>query len=266
MDPGARYGPSPEDRGSGIAEQSRSDPGYACKRNPIGVELTERSLEDRIGHRFGDPTLLRRATTHSSAAPGCGPATGSYERLEFLGDRVLGLIVADMLLHAFPEEAEGALARRHAMLVSRDVLAEVSRDMDLGAFVTVSRGEAEGGGRENPSLLADVCEAIIGAVYLDGGLDAARRFVEPRWRPILAQDRTPPQDAKTALQEWAQGRGLALPHYREVSRSGPAHDPTFVVSVEVDGQDAETGEGRSKRLAEQEAARRLLIRVRGGVA
>lgn len=192
--------------------------------------------------------------------------TASYERLEFLGDRVLGLVVADMLLHAFPREAEGALARRHAFLVSREVLAEVARDMNLGEFLLVSKGEAEGGGRENPGLLADVCEAVIGALYLDGGLKVARAFIEPRWRPLLAQDRKPPQDPKTALQEWAQARGLALPVYREVSRSGPPHDPMFKVAVDVEGTDSAYGEGRSKRLAEQEAARCILERLRQALA
>jgi ribonuclease-3 len=129
----------------------------------------------------------------------------------------------------------------------------------------VSKGEDEGGGRQNPAMLADVCEAVIGALYRDGGLDAARRFVVPHWEPLIRQDRKPPQDSKTALQEWAQARGLPLPAYTEVARSGPAHDPRFTVSVEVSGYPAEPGEGRSKRLAEQEAATRLLHRLRGGV-
>ncbi|RDD63747.1 ribonuclease III [Ferruginivarius sediminum] len=222
----------------------------------------ETRLAERIGYVFSDPARLRRALTHSSAAGVRKSEAASYERLEFLGDRVLGLIVADMLIDAFPDEPEGALARRHAVLVSRETLAEVARGLGLGEFVLVSKGEAEGGGRENPAMLADVCEAVIGALYRDGGLAAADAFVRPRWKPLLAQDRKPPQDAKTALQEWAQGRGLPLPSYREVSREGPPHDPRFTVAAEVQGAEPATGEGRSKRLAEQEAARRLLDMLR----
>ncbi len=221
-------------------------------------------LAARLGHAFDDIGLLREALTHSSTTAGRNTEGGSYERLEFLGDRVLGLIVADMLLKAFPAEPEGDLARRHAYLVSREALAEVARTLGLGAYLVISRGEAEGGGRANPGLLADVCEAAIGALYSDGGLEAARAFVEPHWRPLLDQDHAPPQDAKTALQEWAQGRGLPLPLYREVSREGPAHEPRFTVTVEVRGAQPQRGEGRSKRLAEQEAAARLLERLING--
>lgn len=224
----------------------------------------EPQLAAKLGHSFNDLGLLRESLTHSSTTAGRSADGGSYERLEFLGDRVLGLIVADMLLKAFPEEPEGDLARRHAYLVSREALAVVARNLDLGAHLVISRGEAEGGGRANPGLLADVCEAVIGALYSDGGLEAARAFVEPHWRPLLDQDHTPPQDAKTALQEWAQGRGLPLPQYREVSRDGPAHEPRFTVSVEVKGAKPQRGEGRSKRLAEQEAASGLLERLTKG--
>jgi ribonuclease-3 len=218
----------------------------------------EAALAALLDHRFENPALLSQALTHSSAVetrPG-GPL--SYERLEFLGDRVLGLIVADMLLERFPCEPEGALARRHAFLVSREALAEVARGLELGSYIKVSRGEAESGGRENPALLADVCESLIGALYRDGGLEAARRFVTPRWSPLLTQDRKPPRDAKTGLQEWAQARGLPLPVYKETAREGPAHDPRFTVSVTIQGFEPVAGTGRSKRLAEQDAARRMM--------
>ena len=218
-------------------------------------------LSRRLGHAFAEPGLLYQALTHSSAAGSVGEVARSYERLEFLGDRVLGLIVADMLLDRFPGEPEGALARRHAFLVSREALAEVARALDLGAFLRVSRGEDEGGGRTKPALLADVCEALIGALYRDGGLQVARAFVAPHWSPLLDQDRTPPRDAKTGLQEWAQGRGLPLPAYREVAREGPAHDPRFTVAVTVGDLPPAKGSGRSKRLAEQAAARQLLARL-----
>jgi ribonuclease-3 len=220
------------------------------------------ALARKIGRAFNDPTLLRQALTHASVAGARKAEVASNERLEFLGDRVLGLIVADMLLARFPEEPEGALARRHAFLVSREALAEVARALGLGGFLWVSKGEAESGGRENPAMLADVCEAVIGALYLDGGLEAARAFVAPRWQPLLTQDRKPPQDAKTALQEWAQARGLALPAYTETARDGPPHDPRFTVSVSLTGIAPMEGVGRSKRLAEQEAARRMLAKLR----
>jgi ribonuclease-3 len=219
------------------------------------------TLSARLGHGFADPRLLRQALTHSSAAGSQDAELVSYERLEFLGDRVVGLIVADMLLSRFPREPEGALARRHAFLVSREALAEVARALELGDFLRVSRGEEDSGGRQNPTMLADVCEAVIGALYRDGGLEAARRFVEPNWEPLVRQDRKPPQDSKTALQEWAQGRGLPLPSYAVVERSGPPHDPRFTVEATVDGYEGARGQGRSKRLAEQDAATRLLERL-----
>jgi len=220
-------------------------------------------LAARLDHDFAEPTLLRQALTHSSAAGSARSEVASYERLEFLGDRVLALIVADMLLDAFPDEAEGALARRHAFLVSRDALAEVARGLGLNAFLRVSKGEAESGGHHNPAMLADVCEAIIGAIYRDAGLDAARAFVRRHWRPLLHQNRRPPQDAKTALQEWAQARGLPLPSYREVGRDGPSHEPHFTVEAAVKDREPVRGSGRSKRAAEHDAAQQLLTHLRG---
>ena len=222
-------------------------------------ETKPRQLAERLGHAFGRPALLREALTHPSAAD---RAQRSYERLEFLGDRVLGLIVADLLLARFPKEPEGALARRLAALVRKETLAEVAETQDLGAYLILAKGEREAGEDANPGLLADACEAVIGALYLDGGLEAARRFVEPLWAPLLEADRTPPQDAKTALQEWAQGRGLPLPSYRELRREGPPHDPVFTVEVTVAEEEPEAGTGRSKRLAEQAAATRLLTRLK----
>lgn len=218
-------------------------------------------LARRLGHEFRRPELLRQALTHSSVAGAQKAEVASYERLEFLGDRVLGLIVADMLLDRFPEEPEGALARRHAFLVSREALADVARGLMLSEALHVSKGEAESGGRQNPATLADVCEAVIGAIYRDGGLGAARVFVEPHWSPMLEQDHKPPQDSKTALQEWAQARGLPLPRYEEVDREGPAHDPRFTVAVHVGDKHPIAGIGRSKRLAEQDAARSMLTHL-----
>jgi ribonuclease-3 len=226
--------------------------------SPAGGALDD--LAGRLPHRFEQPNLLREALTHPSAAS--KPAQ-SYERLEFLGDRVLALIVSDLLLARFPQEAEGALARRLAALVRRETLAEVAGGLALGDFLILAKAERESGASTNPALLADACEAVIGALYLDGGLEAARGFVVSRWMPLLEAEQIPPQDAKTALQEWAQGRGLPLPAYRETCREGPPHEPVFTIEVSVVGYPPAEGEGRSKRLAEQTAASRLLARLDG---
>jgi len=218
-------------------------------------------LEARLGHSFKEGGQLQRALTHSSALARSKGGRGSYERLEFLGDRVLGLVVADLLLRRFPDESEGELAKRFAYLVSGEILAKVARQIELGPLIAFSRGEADSGGSDNPAILADVMEAVIAALYRDGGLEAARRFIEPRWKPLVEADHEPPREPKTALQEWAQGRGLALPKYVEVAREGPAHDPRFTIEVRLEegkaGRSAR-GEGRSKRQAEQEAAEALL--------
>ncbi len=219
-------------------------------------------LAARLRHRFRDPALLEQALTHSSAGGQRG--AGSNERLEFLGDRVVGLVVARLLYQAFPDEREGALARRHAVLVQRDSLAAVARDIGLAEHLRLSRGEEEAGGRHNLGLLADACEAVIAALYLDGGLRTAERFIRRHWRPLIAADVRPPTDAKTALQEWAQARGLALPVYRETAREGPAHAPVFSVEVEVPGLAPASATGRSKQIAEKTAAERLLRRIEKG--
>lgn len=214
-----------------------------------------------IGHIFSRPALLLSALIHPSALGG-GAEESSYERMEFLGDRVLSLVVAEMLLERFPKEAEGEIARRHAQLVKRDTLARIAREIDLGRQIVMAKGEEDAGGRENPSLLADACESLIGALYLDGGLATAAQFVRARWNAPLAEAKAPPKDAKTALQEWAQGRGLALPFYRTLSVSGPSHAPDFMVEVSVDGFPSENSRGGSKRAAEQTAAELLLTRLK----
>lgn len=219
-------------------------------------------LAVRLDHRFARSDLLRQALTHASIA-GHATATRSNERLEFLGDRVLGLIVAHLLYDTFPDEDEGALARRHVALVRREALAHVAELIQLGDFVRLSRGEEGAGGQRNPSLLADTCEAVIAALYLDGGLSVAEHFVHRYWRPLMGAARQPPKDAKTELQEWAQGRGMALPRYREVSREGPPHAPRFTVEVALDAVTAALASGSSKRLAEQAAAESLLQQIRG---
>ncbi|HLO76661.1 MAG TPA: ribonuclease III [Magnetospirillum sp.] len=219
-------------------------------------------LAQRLGHRFVDPNLLVQALTHPSVVQSRAPRRATpYERLEFLGDRVLGLVVADMLFHRFPTEPEGALARRHAALVRREALARVAQTLDLPTHLVLSRGEEEAGGRANPGLLADACEAVIGALFADAGFDKAQAFVRTMWTPLMDEAAAPPKDAKTALQEWAQGRGKKLPVYTTVGMEGPPHDPTFMVSVEVEGVETVTAQGASKRAAEQAAATAMLENV-----
>lgn len=215
-------------------------------------------LEAAFGHRFNDPSLLDLALTHRSAMFAGGR---SNERLEFLGDRVLGLVVADMLCRRFPEEDEGALARRFAVLVGRDALSRVATDLDLGTYLILSSGEEDSGGRDNPALLANACEAAIAALYRDGGLAPAARFIEARWTPLLAADLEPPKDPKTALQEWVQARGLPLPEYREIDRTGPPHAPVFTIEVSIPGHQSAQAAGASKRIAERNAAADMLVRV-----
>jgi ribonuclease III len=231
---------------------------------------TRSVLEARLVHVFSDPDLLQEALTHRSAAYVAGGRRDrrgthrslGYERLEFLGDRVLGLLVAEMLMAAFPREPEGALARRHAELVRKETLAAVAGEIELAEHVRLPTLE-DGAARHNPSLLADVCEAIIAALYIDGGLETSRHFVAQHWTGRMNASIAPPKDAKTALQEWAQGRGRPLPAYRLVQTDGPPHQPIFTVSASVEGEAEEQATGASKRLAESVAAGLLLARLRG---
>ncbi|MBX9635892.1 MAG: ribonuclease III [Magnetospirillum sp.] len=219
-------------------------------------------LAQRLGHDFADPELLIQAVTHPSIVQGRAPRKATpYERLEFLGDRVLGLVVADMLFHRFPTEPEGALARRHAALVRREALARIAVQIGLPEQVMLSKGEQDAGGRANPGLLADACEAVIGALFADAGFETAQTFVRTMWAPLMEESAAPPKDSKTALQEWAQGLGKKLPVYKTVGMEGPPHDPIFLVSVEVDGVEAMAAKGTSKRAAEQAAATAMLEKV-----
>ncbi len=219
------------------------------------------TLEERLGHAFARSDLLHRALTHASTGSRADGRGASNERLEFLGDRVLGLVIASLLYRSFPDEDEGALARRHAALVQREALARVAVDVGLPDHVLMSPSEEEAGGRRNPGLLADACEAVIAALYLDGGLGAAERFIEAHWQALVDEHTQPPKDAKTRLQEWAQGRGLALPVYAETERHGPAHAPVFTIEVSLQGQAPASASGPSKRAAEQAAAQALLARI-----
>ena len=225
------------------------------------------AFAERIGYGFDRPQLLAEALTHPSApgsehrrgrrshAPGRG-----YERLEFLGDRVLGLIVADLLWHRFPDEPEGLLTQRYTHLVRRETLARVAETIGLGRHLVLSRAEAAAGGSANPAILADSCEALIAAIYLDGGFEVAAKFVRRFWDPLLAAMEGPPRDPKTALQEWAQARGLGLPQYELMSTSGPDHAPLFTIRASLAG-DAATASASAKRAAEAGAAAALLDQV-----
>ena len=215
-------------------------------------------LEQALGHAFGDKDLLNRALTHASAIDGAASGK-SYQRLEFLGDRVLGLVVADMLVERFPDAPEGELSRRLSRLVNRETCAEIADRMQLARYLRVGGGQ-KGRSPVTPGVLADACEAVIAAVYRDGGLAAARRTVERYWLPEIESMGATPHDAKTALQEWAHQRGAGTPSYREVSRSGPDHAPEFEIEVSVEKIAPERGRGRSKREAEQEAAAAVLRR------
>ena len=215
-------------------------------------------LTDLLGHSFRNKALLQRALTHPSAAD---DTLDSYERLEFLGDRVLGLIVAEELLARFPDEPEGDIARRHTALVRRETAAEIAAETGLGAHLDVSKGEHDAGTRNNPAVLGDALEALLAALYIDGGLPAARAFIHRHWASHLAATGRPPRDPKTALQEWAQARALPLPAYRETARAGPPHSPSFTISVSVEGNGEAAAEGSSKRRAEQAAAAAMLDRL-----
>jgi len=219
------------------------------------------AAEGILGHRFAKPSLLREALTHRSAAlvarGGRQKGAGSNERLEFVGDRVLGLLVAEWLIERYPDEQEGALGPRLAQLVSQPVIATIAEAAGLSATLTVGSSESKVGVRRKATVLADAVEALIGALYLDAGLEPARRFVRRAWEAAMTAQVAPPKDAKTALQEWALGRGKPLPTYQVVSREGPPHAPVFAISVTVDGRSA-TGTAGAKREAEQAAAETLL--------
>lgn len=221
-----------------------------------GPDRSLDALAESLGHRFADESLLARALTHSSIRAKTRDQTRrDNERLEFLGDRVLALIVAEMLFKSYPDSPEGGLARRFNVLVRRETCAEIARDIDLGRHLRLGAGEARAGGRRKVALLGNACEAIIAALYLDGGIGAARQFIERHWGARIEALDEAPSDAKTALQEWSQGRGLPAPEYRVAERSGPDHAPHFEVEVLIEGHDAVRGAGKSKQAAEKAAAR-----------
>jgi len=228
-----------------------------------GVDMSTddplQTLETALAYAFTRRDLLEEALTHASASEQSGQA--SLERLEFLGDRVLGLVIAELLLDRFPNENEGQIAPRHGTMVSHVSLVQIANRLSLGDYIRVQPGVGNVAGELPASILEDAMEAVIGAIYRDGGLEAARNMIESRWTSLLTA--APPRDAKTELQEWVQARGLPLPEYRTVALEGPAHMPVFTVEVMVRGIAPECAEGRSKRVAERAAARILLDQVGG---
>jgi ribonuclease-3 len=223
-----------------------------------GCSPESTDFEARLGHKFRDRDLLKRALTHASAN-----ATRSNERLEFLGDRVLGLVAAEKLHDLYPDDSEGALALKFNALARREACARAAELAGLAPHLILANAEAGSGGRTKSAILAGACEAIIAALYIDGGMDAARRFIDCYWNSAFAELNADMRDAKTVLQEWAQARkgNSGAPQYRQVRREGPDHAPRFFVEGRVSGEEPEMGEGNSKREAEQDAAAKLLIRL-----
>jgi ribonuclease-3 len=218
-----------------------------------------KDLSAKLGYTFNDAALLKLALTHASARSGAAPEEDN-ERLEFLGDRVLGLAIAEFLADAFPKAREGELARWFNHLVRAETCAEIAQAWTLGDFILMSGGEAGSGGRRKKTILANTCEAVLGAVFADGGYEAAKQVVRQFWEPQLGGLELSAPDAKSVLQEWAQGRRLPLPRYLEVAREGPDHAPRFTAEVQIDGVAPERGQGANKREAEQAAALAVLLR------
>ncbi|MCB4770172.1 ribonuclease III [Ancylobacter sp. Lp-2] len=222
------------------------------------------ALEQSLGHVFADIGHLALALTHISAVTGVQGSRArvkSYQRLEFLGDHVLGLVVSDMLYRSYPDAEEGELSRRLSDLVCEEACAEVAQEMGIAPFVRLGAGEERTGGRHRQAILADITEAVLAAVYLDAGFPAAEKLVERFWRPRLQRHGSAGRDPKTALQEWAQARGLPPPNYRLVEREGPDHNPQFRIAVEVPGWEPMEGVGSSKQSAQKAAAAAFLERV-----
>jgi ribonuclease-3 len=224
----------------------------------VALSADQAGLARRIGYEFKRPDLLQEAVTHPSLS---SPVRADNQRLEFLGDRVLGLVLAEALLAADPDAAEGLLAPRFNALVRKETCAEVARAVDLGAVMRLGRSEMISGGRRKEALLGDAMEALIAAVYLDGGFAAARDMVLRLWGDRVERVEADARDPKTALQEWAQARKQPPPSYRTVAREGPDHAPVFTIEVALESGQRETAKAKAKRAAEQAAAERLLARL-----
>ena len=216
----------------------------------------------RLGHDFEQPARLRQALTHPSIGGTAGRGerhAGNYDRLEFVGDRVLGLVIASHLFDRYPDADAGQLARRYNALVRRETLADVAAEIGIGEFLIMSRSEQESGGAEKPAILANACEATIGALFMDGGFEVARLFVLRHWGAMADDPSGAPKDAKTALQEWAhKHQAEGLPQYVIVAEEGPPHEPMFTVELRLAGRAPTSGRASSKRAAEQQAAQAML--------
>jgi ribonuclease-3 len=248
--------------------------GPAFLRHNVSARATTAAPQDLaaaelLGHSFARPELLREALMHRSALQAAtsrrgrnirSTGAGSNERLEFVGDRVLGLVMAEWLAERYPDEQEGQLGPRLALLVSQPVLAEIAERIGLPALLWVGSNEAKAGVRRRATVLADAMEAAIGALYLDAGLEPARRFVRRVWGDSMTGQLAPPKDSKSALQEYLLARGAKLPDYQVVSREGPPHDPIFIIAAHGLGQSA-TGTAGSKQMAERLAAAALLAQL-----
>lgn len=221
------------------------------------TSLNIKTLYKTLGYAFNDEKLLLNALTHISAS-----RKSSYERLEFLGDRILGAVIADLIYHHFPLEVEGSMAKRYTKLVCADTLSQIAASLKLDKHMIMAKGEQATGGRHKKSILADVCESIIAALYLDGGLEAASQFIIKHWSPLLTEMKTPPIDAKTELQEISQSMGKGIPIYTHLKTEGPDHAPLFTTQVELQGYPPQQAEGSSKRIAEQKAAHLLVTRIK----
>ncbi len=227
----------------------------------MNEEAALASFAAKLGHEFRRPELLRQALTHASAAQ--GSRLSSNERLEFVGDRVLGLLIAEWLIERFPTEREGDIGKRHSALISAEALSGVAERLELADALKMPPVYRQQGFRTWVNILSDALEAVLGAIYLDAGLEAARAFVRREWSTLLEGHAKPPLPAKSRLQEWTLGRGLGLPVYTLTSSEGPAHNPVFRVTVSAAGREAE-GSGATKRAAEQAAAEAWLAGLKGG--
>lgn len=222
----------------------------------MSAELTE--FQSRLGHDFARPDLLQQALTHSSLS---SPTRSDNQRLEFLGDRVLGLVIAEALLERDPDASEGTLAPQFNALVRKETCAEVALAIDLGAALRLGRSEMLSGGRRKTAVLGDAMEAVLAAVYTDAGFDVSRKLILRLWAPHMETVEDSARDPKTALQEWAQARGMKPPKYVELSRSGPDHAPVFEIEARLaDGRNS-VAKASAKRAAQQDAARALLAEV-----
>jgi ribonuclease III len=230
---------------------------------PSLTDAEIKTIQDRIGHSFKDKALLVQALTHPSAVAAADSVRLSNQRLEFLGDRVLNLTIAERLIERRKTESEGDLAPRLNRFVKKGACAEAFRQFGLQEFIILSDGEVASGGRTRESTMGDACEAVIGAIYLDGGLTAARKFIEAGWAPQFSSAPVETRDPKTLLQEWAQAQGLPLPKYHVIARSGPDHEPVYEIEVQVPPHGDAKASGSSKRDAERNAAALLLNTLTG---